>query len=209
MKDLYGTLGVKNDADASEIKKAYKKLASKYHPDKNPDDPKAKTMFQAIQEAYEILSDPEKRKRYDETGEMDDSGPTKTDMAAKMIFDLFIHHAEIKGYQRMNYFKIVKKDIKTARGRCENDIKDTNKTIERFKYLMENSKSNGLLDKAFEMKLLSLRQFLLFCENGKDVLNEALDILDGKCQYDGEDEEVSASLEDMFKRNDFKMNLAP
>ena len=70
-KNPYDTLGVKRDASDDDIQKAYRKLARKYHPDMNPDDASAKTKFQEVQSAFEILSDAEKRKRYDQYGTAD------------------------------------------------------------------------------------------------------------------------------------------
>ncbi len=67
-KDYYKILGVSKDAGQDEVKKAYRKLASKYHPDKNPDDKKAEDRFKEIGEAYEVLGNPEKRKKYDHLG---------------------------------------------------------------------------------------------------------------------------------------------
>ena len=67
--DYYKVLGVERNASQDDIKKAYRKMARKYHPDLNKDDPNAKDKFQEINEAYEVLSDPEKRKKYDEYGE--------------------------------------------------------------------------------------------------------------------------------------------
>ncbi len=67
-RDYYEVLGVSRDAEAQEIKKAYRKLAMKYHPDKNPDDPEAEERFKEIGEAYEALSDPQKRAAYDRFG---------------------------------------------------------------------------------------------------------------------------------------------
>jgi molecular chaperone DnaJ len=64
-KDYYQVLGVPPDADADAIKKAYRKLARKYHPDVNAGDPSAEERFKSISEAYRVISDPEQRKRYD------------------------------------------------------------------------------------------------------------------------------------------------
>ena len=67
-RDYYDVLGVQKNATADEIKKAYRKLAIKYHPDKNPGDKEAEEKFKEAAEAYEILSNDEKRKRYDQFG---------------------------------------------------------------------------------------------------------------------------------------------
>lgn len=68
-RDYYKVLGVSKNATQDEIKKAYRKLAVKYHPDKNPDNKEAEKKFQEVNEANEVLSDPEKRKKYDALGE--------------------------------------------------------------------------------------------------------------------------------------------
>jgi DnaJ-class molecular chaperone len=67
-KDYYEILGVTKETDQKELKKAYRKLAMQYHPDKNKDNPEAEAKFKEITVAYDVLSDPEKRKKYDQMG---------------------------------------------------------------------------------------------------------------------------------------------
>jgi molecular chaperone DnaJ len=74
-RDLYSVLGVSRKASPEEIKKAYRKLAREYHPDRNPGDQQAEERFKEVQEAYDTLADPEKRKQYDAGGMFSGFGP--------------------------------------------------------------------------------------------------------------------------------------
>jgi molecular chaperone DnaJ len=74
VKDLYGTLGVSKTASQDEIKKAYRKLARQHHPDANPGDAAAEERFKEVQQAYDVLSDAEKRKQYDRFGSANGRG---------------------------------------------------------------------------------------------------------------------------------------
>ncbi|MDR3298890.1 MAG: DnaJ domain-containing protein, partial [Candidatus Accumulibacter sp.] len=67
-QDYYDVLGIKKDAGDDDIKKAYRKLAMKYHPDRNPDNKDAEEKFKEAKEAYEVLSDPKKREAYNRFG---------------------------------------------------------------------------------------------------------------------------------------------
>lgn len=73
-RDYYEILGISKDASETEIKKAYRKLALKYHPDKNPDNPEAETKFKEASEAYSVLSNIEKRRSYDQFGTENSQG---------------------------------------------------------------------------------------------------------------------------------------
>lgn len=90
-KDYYNTLGVTKEATDAELKKAYRKLAIKYHPDKNPDNPSAEEKFKEAAEAYSVLSDPEKRKRYDRFGHrgLEGQGFQSEDINLDNIFKQF------------------------------------------------------------------------------------------------------------------------
>lgn len=79
MKDYYEVLGVQKNATDEEIKKAYRKLAFAYHPDRNPDDKVAEAKFKEVNDAYQILSDPSKRRNYDlyGSGEQSPFGSTR------------------------------------------------------------------------------------------------------------------------------------
>ena len=99
-RDYYDILGVSKDASAQEIKKAYRKLALQYHPDRNPDDPSAEDKFKEASEAYEVLSDDEKKGVYDRFGHEGLQGrgfePGFQDMG-----DIFSHFADIFGFGDM------------------------------------------------------------------------------------------------------------
>src|ERR1700740_2811542 len=83
-KDYYGILGVKKTASAEDIRKAFRKLARKYHPDVNPGDKKAEERFKEISEANDILSDEKKRKVYDTLGFYSDQiDPAQAEAAAR------------------------------------------------------------------------------------------------------------------------------
>src|ERR1043165_1400912 len=73
-RDYYESLGLQRNTSAEEIKKAYRKLAVQFHPDKNPGDKKAEERFKELSEAYEVLSDSQKRQMYDQFGHAANAG---------------------------------------------------------------------------------------------------------------------------------------
>jgi DnaJ family protein C protein 9 len=89
-KGLYRLLNVQPDSSSASIKKSFKNLALKIHPDKNKDDPEATKNFQALNEAYKILIDDDKRKIYDETGSIDDESIFNFESAYKYYREIFV-----------------------------------------------------------------------------------------------------------------------
>ncbi len=96
-KDYYEVLGVEKNADDTQIKKAYRKIAMKYHPDKNPDNKDAEEKFKEAAEAYEVLSDPDKRARYDRFGHAGVSGNGGFSGGGMSMDDIFRQFGDIFG----------------------------------------------------------------------------------------------------------------
>jgi len=96
-RDYYEVLGVSKSATADEIKKAYRKLAIQFHPDKNPDNPEAEEKFKEAAEAYEVLSNPEKKARYDQFGHQGLGGNGGFGGAGMNMEDIFSQFGDIFG----------------------------------------------------------------------------------------------------------------
>ena len=98
-RDYYDTLGVKRNASEDEIKKAYRKLARQYHPDRNPGDKQAETHFKEVQAAYDVLSDKTKRSQYDRFGE---AGPNAGFRRGQGGQDFHFNWGDAAGAQQMD-----------------------------------------------------------------------------------------------------------
>ncbi len=96
-EDFYAILGINKSASATEIKKAYRKKAIEYHPDKNPGDAKAEEMFKKAAEAYEVLSDPNKKARYDQYGHAAFDGASGFGGGGMNMEDIFSQFGDIFG----------------------------------------------------------------------------------------------------------------
>jgi len=96
-RDYYEVLGIAREASADEVKRAYRKLAMKYHPDRNPDDEEAEEKFKEAAEAYEVLGDEEKRKRYDQFGHAGVEGMGHAGSGFGSMEDIFAAFGDIFG----------------------------------------------------------------------------------------------------------------
>lgn len=96
-RDYYEVLGIDRNATDDEIKKAFRRGALKYHPDRNPNNPEAERRFKEVSEAYDVLSDPNKRKLYDAYGHAGLSGTARPDFQAATLEDIFAHFADMFG----------------------------------------------------------------------------------------------------------------
>lgn len=96
-RDYYEILGVGKDASEAEIKKAYRQMALKYHPDKNPDNKEAEEKFKEAAEAYDVLSNPEKKQRYDQFGHSGMNGGNGFGGGGMSMEDIFSHFGDIFG----------------------------------------------------------------------------------------------------------------
>ena len=96
-RDYYDVLGVSKSASDSELKKAFKKLAMKYHPDRNPDDDSAAEKFKEAAEAYDVLSDPQKKSTYDQFGHAGMKGSAGGFGGGMNMEDIFSQFGDIFG----------------------------------------------------------------------------------------------------------------
>ncbi len=103
MKDYYNILGLDRNATTEEIRKAYRKLAAKYHPDRNPGDKQAEEMFKLVNEAHSVLSDPEKRKLYDRYGEHWKQFQNAEQQASEQHYQQYANYASGFGQNQAGY----------------------------------------------------------------------------------------------------------
>lgn len=167
----YEELGLTKEAKPEEIKKAYRELSKKYHPDKNPDDKEAEEKFKKISEAYEILSDPVKRKEYDETGKAG-GYKQRTGILVGMInahlVPLMIKYAD-QPVDVLNYFI---EDIKGKISEVRKLAEKKKKTIEDLNRIKDKIESEGenLVHEVIKTNIYNAESERLTLENLAEIL---------------------------------------
>ncbi len=206
--NLYAVLGVRKNAGANTIKKAYRRLAMQYHPDRNPGDgqEEAAARYRAVTEAYEILSDPARRKRYDETGDTSAArGETKEllDFLVPRLMQTVREQVNAKCHKRVNLITSLVSKIRGDMGTVEQSAKNLEWTVKELREVAsrlgvkegENLFASIITTQASraEMEAQAARAEVAKCQ-------KALDYLSG-CTYrtDGSpDSEFGESLKKML-----------
>jgi curved DNA-binding protein CbpA len=181
-KTLYEILGVEPNATAEQLKKAYKSMSQKVHPDKNPDDPDAENKFKEVKHAYEVLKDPVKRKNYDETGREDNWVEMR---AYQTIGEIYAQMAKQHNYVRKNYLKDVTMAVQNTLRQCTQDKKKFESEIERIEYLIEHTDCPPLMLRGLNHNLAELLHKVGHAKEALEIMKLSLDILD-KAKYTGE-----------------------
>jgi curved DNA-binding protein CbpA len=156
--DPYKIFGIDRDADLETIKRAHREKAKQYHPDNNPGDDEAAAAFLACQRAFEILSDPERRKRYDRTGADSDRVDTRDSEALELLMTMFDKAVQpqidspmpIGGTDFIASFRF---GLQRLRNAIEDDTKPIRRKLERANYLAARFKITKGKTNVFKTRL--------------------------------------------------------
>jgi curved DNA-binding protein CbpA len=188
MNSLYDLLELKNSANAEEIKKAYRKKANQYHPDKNPGDTEAAARFREITLAYEVLSNPERRQEYDTTGkyaEDNGKGNPYADIfpVIQQTFTVTISSL-VKNGRSPKFVDVVKemklnihKDILEANRKKDELVKAKKELENNVLGRFETDLDDNLLDRLTRREILFIENGIKNHEKAIEVLHKVLDCL--------------------------------
>ncbi len=180
--NLYETLGVGLTATHSEIKKAYKKAASANHPDKEGGCP---NKMAGINLAYEVLSDPEKRDRYNRTGETAKK-PELIDQVISIITQRLCAIMEGNNYEPANYFNKLMTEMEGNIQQCKSATIQLETAIRKLGYLIDNCViKNEVMKAGLQLQLTSMKMKLEKLHEQEPVFNLSRKVLE-ECEYTGE-----------------------
>jgi DnaJ-class molecular chaperone len=175
----YEELGVDREAKGEDIKRAYRRRAVQCHPDRNGDDPEAHEEFLAVQKAWRILRDPERRARYDETGD-DEEHPPVEEKARGMIIHHIAHLAEeLPG---ADVLKLARAEIVNSRKGLMEALKETQQKAKGFRSVAKRLRRKNGKDNAVSASLVQLAEnaeaHLRLLAFDDEVITAALKMLD-------------------------------
>jgi curved DNA-binding protein CbpA len=177
MSDLYADLGLARDASPDDIKKAYRSLAQKLHPDKDGGD---KDKFQRVQAAYDILSDPEKRQRYDTTGKTKE-GPSIEDEALSGMIQIVQQVIDGVEVEHRNIIHVTRDHTIKLKGKVIAEKNDFSKRIKKreqvVKRLTRKAGEPNLIILAMQNAIVDLRKQHDRCERNEKVFECILRML--------------------------------
>lgn len=186
MKNLYEVLGVPKEATKNAIKKAYRRLALKLHPDKNKEADPAD--FHEIQLAYSILMDDERREEYDETGTFRKRNePTLRDQALNEMCNLYMQLIQMHGYADKNYFFLTKERLISIKGNLQGEIQALESKKESLETILENAKAPQAILDTLADQINQTGQEKATKEKHIKVVDEGLALVK-ECEYLGEEE---------------------
>jgi curved DNA-binding protein CbpA len=179
--NLYQILNVQPTASQEEIKKAYRRLAMKHHPDRNHGNKEASTEMQDIQRAYDVLGDPERRKRYDETGATED-GPSPEKTAKEELAKLFISLANSQDADTFDFKKGASSGAKDIMRKIESQIQDLRRNLKNTekarKRLKRKTEGEPFLLQVLDAHARQTREKIAYNEQNMEVVGIMLKMLD-------------------------------
>lgn len=194
MTDPYKILGVRRNATAKTIRSAYHKKARQSHPDTNPGDEGAASRFDAVRKAYELLSDPVRRQRYDETGDSSEPRPVNgsgfdfIDIIARALDDTLRASHQSGNTDKVNIVEAVKGRVSEVRRKVEADLGDLKKSLGVVKKAMGRVTTaegqTNLLEEILRRKCADHEPLIAAASGELDRLTRALNYLK-ECKCDG------------------------
>lgn len=176
--NFYEILGVNSDASMADIKTAYRSLSKEYHPDKNKEDPEASRKFQEVQDAYEVLKDPERRRRFDETGSISDlykATEVEIDQTIIQLFSSVVNGGE--DLTTVNFTMVMTQMLKTGRRQVRANIKDLKEKLFRLVMVRKRIKKKGegknILLQYLDDQIAGIEHQIKAQENALDISIEA------------------------------------
>ena len=185
--NLYEELGVSPDATQTEIKQAYRRLANKYHPDKQNGDTKDLERFHRIQEAYETLADPVARDRYDRTGESSEGAKQFDKNVETMVSAGILNLMQIHDFEAKDYITMFLNTLQENEDHVKAQLHRTEKALERLAYLVDNIDGGGVtaVEQGLAQKYDQMTEEMESYRGALRMIQRAREMVKG-CRYTGQ-----------------------